>query len=114
MSDLLRSSWPRATDRQGLLAEFRDACGRLHDLVADTYFDYPVVTHPAPYGRLRPVSLPAAGSASAARYRIEHVTRFGYSSPCPEVHHVALPPTSGQHVPEGAGFRDDHRRRREG
>ncbi len=50
MSDLLRSSWPRTTDRQGLLTEFRDACRRLHDLVADTYFDYPVVTHPARTG----------------------------------------------------------------
>ena len=50
MSDLLRSSWPRTADREGLLAAFRDACQRLHNLVTETYFYYPAVTHPAPLG----------------------------------------------------------------
>lgn len=50
MADLLRSAWPRTNDRPGLLGEFGEACRRLHELVADTYFDYPVVTHPTRMG----------------------------------------------------------------
>ena len=50
LSDLLRSAWPRTADREGLLAEFRAACRRLHNLVTDTYFDHPVVTHRAHIG----------------------------------------------------------------
>ena len=50
MSDLLRSAWPMTTDAGGLLNEFRSAGRRLHDLVTETYFDYPVVTRSARIG----------------------------------------------------------------
>jgi uncharacterized alpha-E superfamily protein len=50
MSDLLRSVWPRTSDAEGLFAEFRSAGRRLHDLVTESYFDYPVVIRPTRIG----------------------------------------------------------------
>ncbi|MXY77217.1 MAG: alpha-E domain-containing protein [Acidimicrobiia bacterium] len=51
LSDLLRSAWPGTADPEGLFAEFRDAIRRLHDLVTETYFDYPVMARPPRLGQ---------------------------------------------------------------
>ena len=51
LSDLLRSAWPGTADPEGLFADFRDAIRRLHDLVTETYFDYPVMARPARLGQ---------------------------------------------------------------
>ena len=51
LSDLLRSVWPRTVDAEGLFGEFRDAIRRLHDLVTETYFDYPVMARPPRLGQ---------------------------------------------------------------
>lgn len=50
LSDLLRTAWPGTADPEGLFAEFRNAIRRLHDLVTETYFDYPVATRSAGIG----------------------------------------------------------------
>ena len=50
MSDLLRTVWPSTMDPGALFAEFRNAGRRLHELVTETYFDYPVATRPAGIG----------------------------------------------------------------
>ena len=39
---LVDTEWPGVTDRDALLREIRSACRRLHGLVTETYFDYPV------------------------------------------------------------------------
>lgn len=51
LSDLLRSVWPGTADPEGLFAEFRDAIRRLHDLMTETYFDYPVMARPPRLGQ---------------------------------------------------------------
>ena len=48
---LVSTGWAAATDRDTLLREIRSACRRLHDLVTETYFDYPVVAPAARAGR---------------------------------------------------------------
>ena len=40
---LVDNKWPGRSGRNTLLREIRNACRRLHDLVSETYFDYPVM-----------------------------------------------------------------------
>ena len=42
LAGLIHSEWPDGEDREELLLQVDEHCRNLHQLVADTYFDYPV------------------------------------------------------------------------
>ena len=42
LTSLIHSEWPDGEDREELLLQVDEHCRNLHQLVADTYFDYPV------------------------------------------------------------------------